>query len=308
MGRDVSSAIRHTAILAGCALVFALASCSGRASGGSGDRPSVVAAENVWGSIASQLGGDRVTVTSIIDNPDADPHDYEPTTEDARSIASSNFVIENGVGYDPWAQRLIDANPVSGRDVLNVGTLVGEPTGGNPHRWYAPSDVEQVIDAVTSEYKKLDPADASYFDRQRSTLETSGLAQYHALISEIKTKYAGTPVGASESIFALMAPALGLDLLTPPTFLTAISEGTEPTAADKSTIDHQISSHEIEVYVYNSQNATPDIQRQIDEAEAAQIPISTITETLSPAGSTFQAWQVAQLRALAAALHEATGR
>ena len=226
-------------------------------------------------------------------------------------------MIENGVGYDPWAQRLIDANPVSGRDVLNVGTLVGEPTGGNPHRWYAPSDVQQVIDAVTSEYKKLDPADASYFDRERSTLETSGLAQYHALISEIKTKYAGTPVGASESIFALMAPALGLDLLTPPTFLTAISEGTEPTAADKSTIDHQISSHEIEVYVYNSQNATPDIQRQIDEAMraalrrhpwAAHIPISTITETLSPAGSTFQAWQVAQLRALAAALHEATGR
>src|SRR5436190_15248464 len=220
MGRDVSSAIRHTAILAGCALVFAPASCSCRASGGPGDRPSVVAAGNVWGSVAPQLG----------------------------------------------------------------------------------------IDAVTSEYKKLDPADASYFDHQRSTFQTTGLAQYHALISEIKTKYAGTPVGASESIFALMAPALGLDLLTPPTFLTAISEGTEPTAADKSTIDHQISSHEIEVYVYNSQNATPDIQRQIDEAKAANIPITTITETLFPAGATFQAWQVAQLQALATALHEATGR
>src|SRR6266516_5661273 len=304
----MSWAARHAMAMAILALVVPLAGCTSVGSAASGGRPRVVAAENFWGSIASQLGGDRVVVTSIIDNPDADPHDYEPTTEDARAMASANFVIENGVGYDPWAQRLIDANPVSGRDVLNLGTLVGEPTGGNPHRWYAPSDVQQVIDAVTSEYKKLDPADASYFDRERSTLETSGLAQYHALISEIKTKYAGTPVGASESIFALMAPALGLDLLTPPTFLTAISDGTEPTAADKSTIDHQISSHEIEVYVYNSQNATPDIQRQIDEAEAAYFQISTITETLSPAGSTFQAWQVAQLRALAAALHEATGR
>jgi zinc/manganese transport system substrate-binding protein len=105
-----------------------------------------------------------------------------------------------------------------------------------------------------------------------------------------------------------MAPDLGLNLITPPAFLTAISEGTEPAAADKATIDHQISSHEIKVYVYNSQNATPDIQRQIDEATSANIPITTITETLFPAGATFQAWQVAQLQALAAALHEATGR
>ncbi|TMK92588.1 MAG: ABC transporter substrate-binding protein [Actinobacteria bacterium] len=304
----MSSAVRRAMAMAVCALVVPLASCSGVGSAGSDGRPSVVAAENVWGSIAAQLGGDRVTVTSIIDNPNADPHDYEPTTGDARAIALANFVIENGVGYDPWVQRLIDANPVSGRDVLDVGTLVGVATDGNPHRWYSPVDVQQVIDAITSEYQKLDPADASYFDRQRSTFETSSLARYHALISEIKAKYAGTPVGASESIFALMAPALGLNLITPPAFLTAISEGTEPTAADKGTIDHQISAHEIEVYVYNSQNATPDIQRQIDEAKAANIPITTITETLFPAGATFQAWQVAQLQALATALHEATGR
>ena len=304
----MSSAVRRAMAMAVCALVVPLASCSGVGTAGSDGRPSVVAAENVWGSIAAQLGGDRVTVTSIIDNPNADPHDYEPTTGDARAMASANFVIENGVGYDPWAQRLIDANPVSGRDVLDVGTLVGVATDGNPHRWYSPVDVQQVIDAITSEYQKLDPADASYFDRQRSTFETSSLARYHALISEIKAKYAGTPVGASESIFALMAPALGLNLITPPAFLMAISEGTEPTAADKGTIDHQISAHEIEVYVYNSQNATPDIQRQIDEAKAANIPITTITETLFPAGATFQAWQVAQLQALATALHEATGR
>src|SRR5207244_4903114 len=132
-----------------------------------------------------------------------------------------------------------------------------------------------------------------------------GLGEYHHLISEIHAKYAGTPVGASESIFAPMAQALGLHLVTPPSFLRAISEGTEPTAADKATIDHQITSHEIKVYVYNSQNATPDVQRQIEEAKAAGIPISTITETLVPATATFQAWQVAQLKALATALHQA---
>jgi zinc/manganese transport system substrate-binding protein len=165
-----------------------------------------------------------------------------------------------------------------------------------------------VIDAVTAEYKRLDPKDSAYFDQQRSAFETQGLAEYHHLRSSIKARYGGTPVGASESIFEGMAPALGLDLITPVSFLTAISEGTEPTAADKATIDHQISSHEIKVYVYNSQNATPDIQRQIDEAKAAGIPVTTMTETLVPEGATFQTWQVHQLRALAAALHQATGR
>jgi zinc/manganese transport system substrate-binding protein len=304
----MSGSRRILALALVVAVVGVLAACSPKTSGGADGKPSVVAAENFWGSIASQLGGARVNVTSIIDNPNADPHDYEPTAADARAFATASFVIENGVGYDPWAQRLLDANPVSGRDVLNVGTFVGEPVGGNPHRWYSPSNVEEVIGAITSEYKKMDPNDAAYFDQQRSSFETKGLAQYHATISEIKTKYAGTPVGASESIFALMAPALGLRLITPPAFLTAISEGTEPTAADKATIDHQISSHEIAVYVYNRQNATSDVQRQIEEARAAGIPITTITETLVPAGATFQDWQVAQLRSLAAALHRATGR
>ena len=115
-------------------------------------------------------------------------------------------------------------------------------------------------------------------------------------------------MGASESIFALMAPPLGLDLLTPPSFLTAISEGTEPTAADKATIDRQIRSGEIKVYVYNSQNATPDIQRQIDESRSAGIPVATITETLVPASASFEAWQVRELQGLSAALAQATGR
>ena len=300
---------RFVLIALSALLIASLASCSLGAAGASGsDRPKVVAAENFWGSIASQLGGSRVHVTSVITSPATDPHDYEPTAADARTIAGARMVIVNGIGYDPWADRLLAANPVSGRSVLNVGRLVGVPVGGNPHRWYSPPDVQRVIDAITAEYEKLDPKDASFFDSQRSSFESTGLADYHRLISDIRARYAGTPVGASESIFALMAPALGLDLITPPSFLTAISEGTEPTAADKATIDHQIQSHEIKVYVYNSQNATPDIQRQIDEARSAGIPVATITETLVPAGASFQAWQVRELQDLTAALAQATGR
>jgi zinc/manganese transport system substrate-binding protein len=289
----------------GALLLVSLSACSSGPGGSFDGKPKVVAAENFWGSLATQLGGDRVEVTSIITNPNADPHDYEPTTADARSFASATFVIVNGIGYDPWADRLLAANPVPGRAVLNVGSLVGVPAGGNPHRWYSPPDVQRMLDAITARYKKLDPKDAAYFDQQGSSIETKGLAGYHRLISDIRARYAGRPVGASESMFALMSQALGLNLLTPPSFLGAISEGTEPTAADKAAIDQQIQSHQIKVYVYNSQNATPDVQRQIEEARGAGIPVATITETLVPAGASFQAWQVRQLQGLAAALAQA---
>ncbi len=266
----------------------------------------VVAAENFWGSLAAQVGGDLVQVTSIIDNPNADPHDYEPTTADARDIAAASFVIVNGVGYDPWASRLLAANPVPDRHVLDVGNLVGVPSGGNPHRWYSPSDVDRVIGAIATQFAALDPKDAATFEQQRSSFENTGLATYHSLISDIRSTYGGTPVGASESVFALLAPALGLNLVTPSSFLTAISEGVEPTTADKAAIDAQIQGHQIDVYVYNSQNATPDVQRQVEEARAAGIPVATITETLVPAGATFQAWQVRQLQALRSALAQGT--
>ena len=132
--------------------------------------------------------------------------------------------------------------------------------GGNPHRWYSPSDVHAVIDQISADYQRLDPHDAAYFATQRTAYLDQGLARYDQLIATIKATYAGTPVGASESIFAPLAQALGLRLLTPPAFLAAISEGSEPTAADKMTIDRQIAAHLIKVYVYNSQNATPDVQ------------------------------------------------
>ena len=286
-------------------VALVLASCvsgSTSPSGSSGGKLQVVASEDFWGSIASQLGGDRVTVTSIITNPNADPHDYEPTPDDARLIASAGYVIENGIGYDPWVQKLIDANPSNGREVLNVGDLVGVADGGNPHQWYAPSNVQKVIDAITAEYQKRDTAHSSYFAQQRTAFETVGLKRYLDLITQINQRFGGTEVGASESIFEPMASALGLDLVTPPSFLKALSEGTEPTAGDKATIDAQIQQHQIKVYVYNSQNATPDIQRQIDECRAQGIPVATITETLVPEGASFQDWQASQLQALAAAL------
>jgi zinc/manganese transport system substrate-binding protein len=304
---SVAVAVVAAAGLAGCATSSPTTGTTG-ASGGSNTKITVVAAENFWGSIAGQLGGEHASVTSIISNPDADPHDYEPTPADGRTVAAAQYAIVNGIGYDPWAPKLIGANPNPQRSVLTVGELVGVKEGGNPHRWYSPDDVHKVIEQITADYKKIDPADAAYFDQQKQTFETQALGQYNQLISDIKTKYAATPIGASESIVAPLAQGLGLTMLTPDSFLNAISEGSDPTAADKATIDSQIKGKQIKIYIYNSQNSTPDVQSQVNEAKAAGIPVTTVTETLTPEGATFQDWQTRQLQGIEQALAQATGK
>ena len=300
------------ALAAGCSTKSAVPTGSGGSDGSAGSGGSkiaVVAAENFWGSIALQLGGSHVVETSIITNPDTDPHSYEATPDDAKLIAGARLFIQNGIGYDTsWAPKLVSANPASGRDVLTVGDVVGLKDGDNPHQWYSHDSVYKVIDAIVAEYKKLDPADAAYFDAQKQTFETTTLATYNQLESDIKTKYAGTPIGASESIVSPLADTLGLKMATPYSFLKDISEGNDPSVADKTTIDGQIKGKQIKVYVYNSQNSTPDIAAQVSEAKAAGIPVTTVTETLSPASATFQDWMVGELQGLKTALAQATGR
>jgi len=291
--------------LAGCDLTTATSPVGGMDA--SERVVAVVAAENFWGSIAGQLGGIHVHVTSIITNPNADPHAYEPTTGDARSIATSQMVVLNGIGYDPWAPKLLAADP-GPREVLDVGTVLGLKGGANPHRWYNPADVQAVISAILHDYSMLDPADSLYFEAQRIRFNAVALGPYHDLIGQIRQRYAGTPVGASESIFAMLAPTLGLDLITPNPFLKAISEGTDVSSAAKTASDAQIRKRQIRIYVYNSQNTTPDVQVQIDECRAAGIPTARITETLTPASATYQAWQTSQLEGILSALERSGAR
>jgi zinc/manganese transport system substrate-binding protein len=302
--------LRVVPLLVCCAVV--LTACGGGSSGAAGGSSSgklrVVAAENFWGSVASQLGGSKVAVQSIIVNPNTDPHSYEPTASDGVALAKSQMAIVNGIGYDVWASKLLVANPSSSRKVLDVGDLLGLVEGDNPHQWYSPSSVPRVINQIVSDYKQLDPKDSAYFDRQRATFESQGLADYNKTIATIRARYAGAPVGYSESIFQPLGEALGLKLMTPYSFAKAIAEGTDVSAADKQTVDAQAQNRLIKVWVYNSQNATPDVQRVNQLARAAHIPITTITETLSPASYTFEQWQVAELQNLQRALHQATGR
>jgi zinc/manganese transport system substrate-binding protein len=282
------------------------------AGSGIGGKVRVVAAENFWGSIAAQLGGSRVEVRSIIVDPDTDPHSYEPTAADARTMAGTGMAIVNGIGYDNWAPKLLAASPAEGpsrgRVVLNVGDLLGLREGDNPHQWYSPASVHRVVGAIVAGYDKLDPANAGYYAGQERAFETRGLARYDELRARIRQRYAGTPIGYSESIVQPLGEDLGLKLLTPYSFAKAIAEGADVTAADKRTVDEQVEQGKVKVWVFNSQNVTPDVRRVNEIARARGVPIATVTETMTPASGSFQQWQVAELEGLLRALRRATGR
>jgi len=289
----LASLVRARAVAVAMAALLVAGCGIGSPPAGSSGRLHVVAAENFWGSIAAQVGGGTVSVTTIINNPDADPHDYDPTPADARAIAQADYVIVNGAGYDPWASKLLDANPVDGRKVLDIAKLAGVRDGDNPHMWYSPTIVQRVILKMGTDLGLADRAQQLWSD---------GFAEYRNTIAIIRQKYSGTPVGATESIFAYMAQGTGLDLITPSAYLNAISEGADPSASDKATVINQIDTKQIRVFVFNSQNSTPEVQGLVDRARARGIPIVSVTETLVPAEASFQAWQTAELKALLAAL------
>jgi zinc/manganese transport system substrate-binding protein len=261
----------------------------------------VVAGENFWGSIAAQLGRTRVTVHSVVTDPTADPHEYESSTADARAFADADLVVLNGAGYDDWGQKLLDANPNGHRRVLNIAHLLGRKPGDNPHFWYQPDYVMAVTDKITAEYKLISPADASFFEQERSSFATATKA-YIDRLAEIKSKFAGVPVGSTESIFVYMASALSLNLISPTEFMNAIAEGTDPPAAAVAAFHDQITGRKIKALVYNNQASTSVTTNLKQLAQQNGIPLVGVSETLQPVGATFQDWQFSQLSALESAL------
>ncbi len=280
-----------------------LAACGTSTSRGSG-LIQVVAGESFWGSIATQLGGSKVEVQSVVSDPNADPHEYQSGTGDARAVADADLVVLNGVGYDDWGQKLLAAGSSRHRQVLDVGRLLGRKAGDNPHFWYDPAAVVKVADAVTARYESIDATDASYFVQRRSDF-TTALKPYLDEIAAIKQRYSGTAIGATESVFGYMAAALGLDLISPRAFMDAVSQGNDPPVSAVATFHDQVAGNRIKVLVYNVQTATAVTTNLKALAAAHLIPTVGVSETLRPPGITFQDWQVAQLRNLEGALSRA---
>lgn len=286
------------------ASILVVACGAGGATGARSTAVQVVAAEGFWGSIASQLGGSRVEVQSVLTDPNADPHEYESSAADARAFADASLVILNGAGYDDWGKRLVSANAGGDRQVLDVARLLGRKPGDNPHFWYSPEFVVEVADAITARYRSIDPADAAYFDGRRSYL-AGAMQPYFDEVALIKREHAATPLGATESVFTYMASALGLELISPPDFMNAVAQGNDPPAPAVATFHDQVAEGRIKVLVYNVQTATALTTNLKALATSRHIPTVGVSETLRPPGATFQDWQLAQLRALDTALSEA---
>jgi zinc/manganese transport system substrate-binding protein len=283
-------------------VVLAAAACGGSTPASASGAIKVVAGQNFWGSIASQLGGTKASVQSVVTDPNADPHEYETNTNDARAFADANFVILNGAGYDNWANRLLAANPSSHRTVLIAADLLGKKAGDNPHFWYNPDYVGRMADQITADYKSIDSADSAYFDQQRSAF-TAAFEPYTQRLAEIKAKFSGVSVGATESIFVYMATYLGLNLISPRDFMNAVAEGNDPPAGAVIAFQNQITGKQVKVLVYNVQTATAVTTNIKHLAALANIPIVGVSETLQPESATFQDWQLSQLLTLQNALN-----
>jgi zinc/manganese transport system substrate-binding protein len=257
----------------------------------------VVAGENFWGSLVSQLGGAHVSVTSIVTDPNADPHEYEGNAADAQAVANACLVIENGAGYDTWLLNLVSASSNSHQTILNVQQLLGQGTDANPHFWYSPYYVNDTVKAMYKDLVKIDPANSGYYNQQYATLNAS-LAVYNHRIHVIASQFAGTKVAATEDIFVYLANATKLDLVSPPQFMQAVAEGNDPPASSVVTFQQQLENKSVSLLVYNQQTVTPLTQNIKALAAQNNIPIVGVTETVQPPDVAFQVWMNAELISL----------
>lgn len=259
----------------------------------------LVAAQNFYGDIARQIGGDRVAVTSIMSNPDQDPHLFETTPGVVRQIADARIVIVNGANYDPWMEKLIAAAPRPGRTVISAAQLIDAKAGGNPHLWYAPDTMPAVAKAIAAALSQVDAGHAAeYSERLARTL--ADLDRVAQRVAQIKAKHAGKPVTATEPVFGLMAEALGLTMRNQ-NFQLAMMNDTEPSARDVAAFEDDLKNGKVKALIYNKQVSEKLTERMLAIAGKAKVPVVGVTET-QPANVTFEDWMLGELNALDKAL------
>ncbi len=261
----------------------------------------LVAAENFYGAIAAQVGGPRVAVTSILNNPEQDPHLFEASPTMARQIADAQIVVRNGAGYDPWMEKLLRASPRPGRIVIDVAALTGQKAGGNPHLWYDPATMPNVALALAAALSKADPIHArDYADRLNETL--ASLARIEMRVAVMRARFKGAAVTATEPVFSPMAAALGLTMRNQ-RFQLAMMNDTEPSARDLAAFEDDLKQHKVKALIVNKQVSGKLTERLIAIASKAKVPVVAVTETM-PQGVSFADWMLGQLDTLGKALSE----
>jgi zinc/manganese transport system substrate-binding protein len=282
------------ALVAGLALV-------GSPRSSRGGRVEVVAAENVYGNIVSQIGGARVSVTSILHDPNADPHLYTASTRNALAVSGAAVVIENGLGYDSFMQKLEAAAPSSHRIVVTMADVLGvHGADANPHLWYDVPRLDRIAGAIAAALGRADPDHGSAYRQGLQGFERR-LRPLVREVASIRAAHAGDPVAYTEPVPGYLLAAAGLDNRTPAAFARAIEDGSEPSPEAVAEMTALMTSHRVRVLLYNSQAASPITARIEAAARSAGIPVIGVTETLPP-GETFQRWQLRQAVALERAL------
>jgi zinc/manganese transport system substrate-binding protein len=263
------------------------------------DPVNVVAAENFYGDVATQVGGDKVAVTSILSNPDDDPHLFEASASTAKALVGAKIVIVNGADYDPWMEKLLGANKSPGRREILVAALAHKKSGDNPHLWYNPATVKALATTLAVDLSVADPAHRADYEKGGTAFAAS-LEPLEAKIADMRKKYSGQPVTASEPVFGYMAELLGLKVHNEK-FALAIMNNTEPSASDVAAFENDLKGHKVKVMLFNAQASEPAVQRLVQIAKDEKIPVVGVSET-EPADSSYQKWMGSQLDALDRAL------
>jgi zinc/manganese transport system substrate-binding protein len=260
---------------------------------GAADRPlKLVAAENFYGNVAHQIGGLQVEVTSVMSNPDQDPHLFETSPAVARQLADAQIVIYNGADYDPWMPKLLKATPRPGRMVIVAADLARKRAGDNPHLWYDPPTMPAVARALAAAFEKADPDHAADYQARLAAFLAS-LKPLDDKIAAVRKKYDGAPVTASEPVFGYMAAALGLKMRNEK-FQLSIMNDTEPSARDIAAFERDLKQHKVRVLFYNKQASDKIVQHLVDIARATKVPVVGVTETIPP-GMSFQDWMASEV-------------
>ncbi len=289
--------VRSVGLAAGALALTSLGALRPAAAAASGP-VQAIGVENEYADVIAQIGGPFVHVMAIETDPNTDPHSFEVSPKVAGLIARADLIVENGLGYDDWADKVIAAAPRPARQVINVQRLRGLPDSTpNPHLWYDPSTMPAVAQAIAVCLGKLRPDQAAYFQQKARVFVTS-LTPWLTALASFKATYPDTPVAVTEPVGDAMLQAAGTTILTPFSLQAAIMNGTDPSPQDVTTQNALLSGHQVKVLVYNQQVTDPLTQSFLNLAKSNGVPIVGVYETMPTPGYHYQGWMVAEVVAL----------
>ena len=269
-----------------------------RAASAASDQINAVGVENEYADVIAQVGGKYVHVTAIESDPNTDPHTFEASPKIASQIGAAEIVVENGIGYDDWADKILAAAPNPARKVINVQQLLGLPDSTpNPHLWFDPKTMPAVAKAVATDLAAIRPDQASYFEANEKKFEDS-LKPWFDAIESFKKDHPATPVAVTEPVADYLLQAIGAEIKTPSTLETAAMNDTDPSPQDISTQNSLLTSGAVKIFAYNQQ-VTDDLTTSfLESAKKGKVPVVGVYETMPTPGFTYQSWMLAETQAL----------